>query len=122
MLKLWNWRKKRKKEKINKKIITFFVRNFLHSSVPKISALCILYFFIYFLFVFWRERAQEKKRKDFFFFLLFYYLRLEKLKFLIFDTNPISGGKVKTGRVGVFIERKRFFVLRVHTWNIIRKK
>ena len=34
MLKLWNWRKKRKKEKINKKIITFFVRNFLHSSVP----------------------------------------------------------------------------------------
>jgi hypothetical protein len=68
MLKLWNWRKREKKEKLNKKIITFFVRNFLHSSVPKISALCILYFFIYFLFVFWRERAQGKKEKIFFFF------------------------------------------------------
>jgi len=66
MLKLWNWRKREK----NKKIITFFVRNFLHSSVPKISALCILYFFIYFLFVFWRERAQGKKEKIFFFFTI----------------------------------------------------
>jgi len=76
--------------------------------------------------LFFGEKEQKKKKREkIFFFFFFYYFIIcdwKKLKFLIFDTNPISGGKVKTGRVGVFIERKRFFVLRVHTWNIIRKK
>jgi hypothetical protein len=42
------------------------------------SVFCI--FFIYFLFVFWRERAQEKKRKDFFFFFTILLFAIGKIK------------------------------------------
>jgi len=80
MLKLWNWRKKRKKEKINKKIITFFVRNFLHSSVPKISALCILYFFYLFFICFLERKSTRKKEKRFFFFFTILLFAIGKIK------------------------------------------